>query len=127
MKPYQNPALSLEERVADLLSRMTLAEKIKQTDQFFTYDFSEKTTDGAVTSIDWARLRKSMEDMSVGSVQLRGCTPKIANELQRYAVEQTRLGIPFLFSEEALHGFFDKHATCFPARTGAGNGQMYRR
>lgn len=118
MKPYQNPALSSEERVADLLSRMTLAEKIKQTDQFFTYDFSEKTTDGAVTHIDWARLRKSMENMSVGSVQLRGCTPKIANELQRYAVEQTRLGIPFLFSEEALHGFFDKHATCFPQQVG---------
>ena len=118
MEAYKNPALSFETRVADLLSRMTLEEKIKQTDQFFTYEFADKTTDGAIAQIQWEQMRKIMGTMSVGSVQLRGSTPKIANELQRYAVEETRLGIPFLFSEEALHGFFDKHATCFPQQLG---------
>lgn len=64
--------------------------------------------------VDWSAMKKSMGNMSVGCVQPRGCTPKILNALQRYAVEETRLGIPFLFSEEALHGFYDEKATCFP-------------
>lgn len=57
-----------------------------------------------------------MHGMSVGSVQLRGCTPAVTNEIQRYAVEETRLGIPFLFSEEALHGFLMKRRRASPSR-----------
>ena len=48
MEAYKNPALSVETRMADLLSRMTLEEKIKQTDQFFTFDFSHKASDGSI-------------------------------------------------------------------------------
>lgn len=40
------------------------------------------------------------------------------NQVQRWAVEKTRLGIPFLFSEEALHGFFSRQTTCFPQQIG---------
>ena len=114
MENYKNPNLSIEERTADLLSRMTLEEKIKQTDQFYVYDFAEISPEGRVIEPDMDAMDKLMGGMSVGSVQLRGCSPRIANQLQRYAVEKTRLGIPFLYSEEALHGFFDAHATCFP-------------
>ena len=115
---YKNASLPLEGRVADLLSRMTLDEKIKQTDQFSSWGFVKRPSEGREAEIDWEALRKNTEGMSVGSIQLRGCNPRIANELQRYAVEETRLGIPFLFSEEALHGFFDKKATCFPQQIG---------
>lgn len=118
MKKYKNAALPVEERVADLLARMTLDEKIKQTDQFYTNDFTVKTAEGRVGGILWEALEQSMQGMSVGSVQLRGASPEIANELQKYAVERTRLGIPFLFSEEALHGMFDRDATCFPQQIG---------
>lgn len=114
MEHYKNPALSIEERTADLLSRMTLEEKIKQTDQFYVFDFARTSPEGRVLETDMDAMAGLMGGMSVGSVQLRGCTPRIANRLQRYAVEETRLGIPFLYSEEALHGFFDTHATCFP-------------
>lgn len=118
MEKYKNAALSVEERVEDLLARMTLDEKIKQTDQFYTNDFTTKTAEGRVGEIQWETLERSMQGMSVGSVQLRGASPETANELQRYAVERTRLGIPFLFSEEALHGLFDRYATCFPQQIG---------
>lgn len=118
MEKYKDATLSIEERVADLLARMTLDEKIKQTDQFYTNDFSTKTAEGRVDEIQWEVLEKSIQGMSVGSIQLRGASPKLANELQKYAVERTRLGIPFLFSEEALHGMFDRYATCFPQQIG---------
>lgn len=39
MEKYKNAALSAKERAADLLARMTLDEKIKQTDQFFTNEW----------------------------------------------------------------------------------------
>ncbi len=96
MERYRDAGLPIEERVKDLLSRMTLLEKIKQTDQYFTFDFTKKTPEGRVEEIEWDAMKQSMGSMSVGSVQLRGCTPKIANALQRYAVEETRLGIPFV-------------------------------
>lgn len=118
MEKYKNDALSVDERVADLISKMTLDEKIKQTDQFYTNDFTQRTPNGRIEKIQWDRLKESTQGMSVGSVQLRGASPKLANELQRYAVEHTRLGIPFLFSEEALHGLFDQYATCFPQQIG---------
>lgn len=118
MEKYKNAALSVAERVADLLSKMTLDEKIRQTDQFYTNDFTQRTPNGRIEEIQWDLLKKSTQGMSVGSVQLRGASPKLANELQRYAVEHTRLGIPFLFSEEALHGMFDQQATCFPQQIG---------
>lgn len=118
MERYRDVNLTIEERAADLVARMTLEEKIKQTDQFFTFDFAKTTPDGVVEQLDWEAMQKSMGSMSVGSVQLRGCTPALANQLQRWAVEETRLGIPFLFSEEALHGFFDARATCFPQQIG---------
>ena len=40
MYPYQNPDLSTEERISDLMSRMTLEEKILQTDQYYSGDFT---------------------------------------------------------------------------------------
>lgn len=118
MEKYRDPSLPVEERVADLLSRMSLEEKIMQTDQFYTNDFTRKNPEGRGEEIRWDVLEKSVKGMSVGSIQFRMASPGIANELQRYAVEKTRLGIPFLFSEEALHGLLDSKATCFPQQIG---------
>lgn len=53
MERYRDAGLPIEERVKDLLSRMTLLEKIKQTDQYFTFDFTKKTPEGRVEEIEW--------------------------------------------------------------------------
>ena len=118
IEKYRDSTLPAEERIKDLLSRMTLDEKIKQTDQYFIYHYAEKDEKGHIVRLDWDKMKESMGGMSVGSVQMRGITPALANELQRYAVEETRLGIPFLFSEEALHGLADDRATIFPQQIG---------
>ena len=46
MYPYQNPDLSTEERISDLMSRMTLEEKILQTDQYYSGDFTTQDENG---------------------------------------------------------------------------------
>ena len=118
MFTYQNPDLPVEERLDDLLSRMTTEEKIMQTDQYFSGDFTTQDENGKVIAMDMQRFAELMHGNSVGSVQLRGMTAAQANTVQRYAVENTRLGIPFLFSEEALHGLFTNNATSFPQQIG---------
>ena len=118
MFPYQDPKLPVEERIDDLLGRMTLREKIMQTDQYFSGDFTTQDENGQVTAMDMDRFDALLQGHSVGSVQLRGMTAALANQVQRYALEKTRLGIPFLFSEEALHGLFNNRATSFPQQIG---------
>lgn len=118
MFTYQNPDLPVEERLDDLLSRMTTEEKIMQTDQYFSGDFTTQDENGKVIAMDMQRFVELMHGNSVGSVQLRGMTAAQANTVQRYAVENTRLGIPFLFSEEALHGLLTNNATSFPQQIG---------
>ena len=119
MERYKDPSLPIEERVADLMSRMTLEEKIMQTDQYSIIgDYTKRNAEERVEEFHWEEFEAALKDRSVGSVQFRSASPQLANQLQRYAVEKTRLGIPFLFSEEALHGLYDGNATCFPQQIG---------
>lgn len=119
MEKYKDPSLPIEERVADLMSRMTLEEKIMQTDQYSIIgNYTKRNAEERVEEFRWEEFESALKDKSVGSVQFRSASPRLANQLQRYAVEKTRLGIPFLFSEEALHGLLDGHATCFPQQIG---------
>lgn len=118
MNIYQDKNRAIEERLDDLLSKMTLEEKILQTDQYFAHDFTEEDADGVVTNVNLEQLDGFLKHNSVGSIQLRGMDAQQANLVQKYAVENTRLGIPFLFSEEALHGFMSRKATCFPQQIG---------
>ncbi|MFA6245089.1 MAG: glycoside hydrolase family 3 N-terminal domain-containing protein, partial [Candidatus Hydrogenedentales bacterium] len=113
--PYKNATLPIEERLADLLGRMTLEEKIAQLVGVWGYElledrrFSEKK---AVTHIS----------NGVGHISmLAGATdlaPKeyaeTANAIQRYLVEHTRLGIPAAVHEECCAGFMARGAACFP-------------
>lgn len=86
MYPYQNPDLSTEERISDLMSRMTLEEKILQTDQYYSGDFTTQDENGKVTAVDMQRFDALMQHNSVGSVQLRGMTATYWWELLKFCV-----------------------------------------
>ena len=89
-----------------------------QTDQYYSGDFTTQDENGLVTHLDMDRLDTLLGGYSAGSLQLRGMSAAQANTVQRYAMEKTRLGIPFLFSEEALHGLMTGKATSFPQQIG---------
>lgn len=118
--PYKNKDLPIDERVEDLLSRMTLEEKVKQLDQYIGVSFLNKTHPHQSNAADddseinWEKVEKEIGELGVGCIHDLYGSAEITNQLQRYAVEKTRLGIPILFSEEALHGFCKPGSTVFP-------------
>ena len=118
MLPYQNPKLDIEARLDDLIARMTLQELIAQTDQYSADGVVRRDGNGDAAAVEPEKLEAVFGGMSVGSVQPRCLNAAQINEIQRYALEKTRLGIPFLFSEEALHGVLARDTTCFPQQIG---------
>ena len=133
--PYRNPRLPVEQRVEDLLQRMTLEDKIAQMIGIWeakgdiqtpTGDFS---ADKATATFPHGLGQVSRpQDFRGVDVSLNGSagaateavnrtgrqTADYVNAGQRWAVENTRLGIPMLFHEEALHGYVARGATSFP-------------
>jgi len=126
-EPYRNPKLPVEQRVDDLLSRMTPEEKVAQL--LAVWEKKVELFD-ADTQLDPARLKAAFPDglgqFSRPSDRRGPVSPRIArgrdaretvalvNTLQRHAVEGTRLGIPVLFHEEGLHGYAAQDGTHFP-------------
>ena len=119
MLPYKNPQLDIEQRLDDLISRMTLEELILQTDQFNTEPFAVLSEDRERTLyLDEEKMDAYFKGMSIGSIGGRNMTPAQNNQLQRYAIEKTRLGIPFLISQEGVHGASTYGSTIFPQQIG---------
>lgn len=126
---YKDASQPVELRVADLLSRMTLDEKIGQVRcplGWFIYDKDEKGkvsltekfykyTDEQHIGNYWAVLRA---DPWTQKTLTNGLNPALSaemlNMMQRYAVEKTRLGIPIMVAEETPHGHMAIGATVFP-------------
>lgn len=90
----------INSRVNDLLSRMTLEEKIGQLNQLSGYGYAPEMV---------GHIRSG----AVGSI-LNEVDPEVVNKLQREAVENTRLGIPLIFARDVIHGF----KTIFPIPLG---------
>jgi beta-glucosidase len=120
---YKSPELPVEERVNDLLSRMTLEEKFWQLFMIpgDLSDGKEKYQNG-IFGLQVA-TKGSSKDASEQLLQYGPFgTAKVAaekiNEIQRYFVEETRLGIPIIPFDEALHGLVRDGATAFPQSIG---------
>ena len=117
MPVYKDPSYPIEERLDDLIPRMTLREKIMQTDEYSAAMAAAQGEDGTLRP-DREKLKRILGGMSCGSIGSHGFPASYVNELQRYAVEETRLGIPFLFHSEALHGVTNGRFTAYPQQIG---------
>ncbi len=120
---YKNPDLSVELRVRDLLSRMTLEEKFWQM-FMIPGDLSlgkEKLKHG-IFGFQVATAGQSKEASGQLLTYDPGTTGKLTaekiNEIQKYFIEETRLGIPIIAFDEALHGLVRQGATAFPQAIG---------
>ena len=93
---YKDPGTPVEQRVEDLLQRMTLREKILQISQGFTG-----------TNDNPNNVMENFKNFppEIGSLIYYSNTSELGNMLQKEAVEGTRLGIPILFGYDAIHGF----------------------
>ena len=121
---YKNPKLSIDERVSDLLIRMTLEEKVAQMicvwgqkkamivneEGNLVLDNLENQLPNGIGQI--ARISDTLPTLNAKQMA------ELSNELQKYFVERTRLGIPVIFHEECLHGLAGKEATSYPQPIG---------
>jgi beta-glucosidase len=116
-EPYRNPRLPVEKRVRDLLGRMTLAEKVAQL-QSVNWS-GTRVFDGKGGRFSPEKARALMPH-GIGHITRPGDqhdaagAAELANAIQKFLVEETRLGIPAILHEEGLHGFVGPGATSFP-------------
>ena len=125
--PYRNPKLPVEDRVADLLSRMTLEEKLAQLEglwqnpQFLQKPNAIFVDDKGQFSPERASvtLKYGIGEISRPS-ENRGPRPmaEFTNTIQKWVKENTRLGIPVLFHDECLHGHVAIGGTSYPQAIG---------
>lgn len=129
---YKDASFSSEERTQDLLKRMTVEEKIgqllcpmgwtmydKQGNEVIASPVYRKLQNERKVGMFWATFRA---DPWTRKTLENGLTPEkaaqAANELQRYAINNTRLGIPVFLAEEAPHGHMAIGTTVFPTGIG---------
>ncbi len=114
--PYKNAALPINRRVADLLSRMTVEEKIRQLDMFWGREVADMDGhESKSNGYDAGKVNQSIGTHGIGSIHdFYPLSAALTNQIQHYAITQTRLGIPILFIEEGLHGYSGKGSTEFP-------------
>ncbi|WP_430933480.1 glycoside hydrolase family 3 N-terminal domain-containing protein [Saccharicrinis sp. 156] len=117
--PYQTPKLPLEERVEDLLSRMTLEEKFWQMFMIpgdLSDDMSKYKNGcfGFQVASKGKQGNAAEQMMDYGSSGTAFEMTQKMNKIQRFFVEDTRLGIPLIPFNEALHGLTRDGATAFP-------------
>ena len=93
---YKDAKVPIEERVDDLLTRMTLEEKILQLNQY---------TMGRNNNVNNIGEEVKKVPAEIGSLIYYDTNPTLRNNVQKKAMEESRLGIPIIFGYDAIHGF----------------------
>ena len=121
--PYKNPALPVADRVRDLLSRMTAEEKFWQLfmipgdlDKGDSLQYKNGIFGFQVSAA--AKGDAAGQMLNYGTAENAVSLAKKINGIQEYFVERTRLGIPIIAFDEALHGLVRGGATTFPQSIG---------
>ncbi|MGO4881741.1 MAG: CIA30 family protein [Bryobacteraceae bacterium] len=109
---YRDSKLAIEDRVADLLSRMTLEEKVAEITGGDNPKISLLDTTGTYKADQVNLAFSGLNDENAAFTPRQSAI--LRNAVQRYLREKTPLGIPWLFMSEALHGFMANGSTSFP-------------
>ncbi|PAD79292.1 MULTISPECIES: glycoside hydrolase family 3 N-terminal domain-containing protein [Paenibacillus] len=136
MELYKSAQAPIEERVRDLLGRMTLTEKVgqlnqrmygwnayvKQGDRFeLTEEFKAEVAWGSGMGALYGLFRSDpWSGVHYGNGIPAAESAKVANQVQRYVMEHSRLGIPVLLTEECPHGHQALDGTLLPVNLAAG-------
>src|SRR5262245_7607672 len=123
---YLDRSLSAQKRLKDLLSRMTLEEKAAQ--MMCVWQQKADTLVDAEGKFDLQKARNSFKhgngigqvgrpSDAAGGLKARA-TAELTNDIQKFFLEESRLGIPVIFHEECLHGHAAVDATSFPQPIG---------
>jgi beta-glucosidase len=119
MDIYREESRSIGDRVQDLLSRMNLDEKIAQLGSVMAAPLTEK---GKFSSAKASGIINNGMGQISAPARSSGLPARelatFNNDIQKYLVEKTRLGIPAIIHEECLNGFRAKGATIFPQNIG---------
>lgn len=93
---YKDAKAPIEKRIDDLISRMTLEEKILQLNQY---------TLGRNNNVNNVGEEVKKVPSEIGSLIYFDINPELRNSMQKKAMEKSRLGIPIIFGYDAIHGF----------------------
>ncbi len=116
---YRDTSLGIETRVDDLVSQMTLDEKIAQLGSYWAYEL----LNGVIFAPE--KAQKLLLN-GVGQITRIGGSSNVrphegaalANNIQKFLIENTRLGIPAVIHEECCSGYMARGATVFPQAIG---------
>ncbi|RYZ95539.1 MAG: glycoside hydrolase family 3 protein, partial [Moraxellaceae bacterium] len=122
---YKDAKQPTEVRIKDLLGRMTLEEKVAQLETVWEKRKQLETDNGEFTS----EHAKEFLNLGIGEIARPAENKKAPNKsalqtalftnaIQKWVLENTRLGVPVLFHEEALHGHVGRNSTSFPQAIG---------
>jgi beta-glucosidase len=128
MDPYEDPSLDIDTRINDLLGRMTVDEKTCQLLTLYGYP---KVLQDSLPTEEWknriwkdgiANIDEHLNGFGSPAMSSSpGLHAKAINEVQRWFIEETRLGIPVDFTNEGIYGACFPGAALFPAQVGVGS------
>lgn len=115
---YRNAQAPVDQRVRDLVSRMTPQEKARQLDMYSGTAFVTKKLDDTHMAVDAQvneiSLEQALGKLGAGSIHDVYPNARVSNQIQSWVIAHNRLGIPVMFIEEGVHGYDGFGDTVYP-------------